>query len=76
MTTARRPLKAKGQCEWLLARLSSVRGVTALEAAKHRDITSFHRRLAELRERGHPVDRGTPFVSRNGVRLKRYRLCQ
>lgn len=74
MTTARRILKPNGQCEWLLCRLSRKQGVTALEAAKGRDITSFHRRLAELRERGHPVDYGTPFTTKNGVRLKRYRL--
>lgn len=71
---SRRPLKAGGQCDKLLAWLSRGHTVTSLQAAYKFRVTSLHRRLAELRERGHAIDYGTYFTTREGARVKRYRL--
>jgi DNA-binding IclR family transcriptional regulator len=72
--TARAPLKAGSQCSRILAQLARGGSVTSLEAFRRWNVTSLHRRLEELRERGHAIDHGTYFTTRNGVRVKRYRL--
>lgn len=71
-----RPLVAGSQCERLLAHLARGRTVTSMEAFRRFGVTSLHRRLAELRERGHAIDYGTEFKTRQGVKLKKYRLEQ
>jgi len=71
-----RPLVAGSQCERLLAHLARGKTITSYEAFRRYGITSLHRRLAELRERGHQIDYGTPFKSREGVKANKYRLQQ
>lgn len=67
-------LKAGSQNSRLLAHLSRGRTITSLEAFRRFGVTSLHRRLAELRDRGHDIDYGTAYTTREGVKVKRYRL--
>lgn len=74
MTTSRKPLQAGSQCSRLLAHMVRGGTVTSYEAFRRFRVTCLQRRLAELRERGHKVDEGTYFTTRDGARVKRYRL--
>lgn len=67
-------LKSGSQCSRLLAHLSRGRTITSLEAFRRFGVTSLHRRLAELRERGHRIDQGEFYTTRQGAKVKRYRL--
>jgi hypothetical protein len=69
-------LKAGSQNSRLLAHLSRGRTVTSMEAFRRFGVTSLHRRLEELRERGHRIDRGEFYTTKAGVRVKRYRLAK
>ena len=58
------------QCLKLLPYLRSKRGITSLEASKQLNITSFHRRLTDLKKKGcvlYPKP-----INQNGVRFNRY----
>lgn len=72
--TSRRLLKAGSQNERLLSWLARGRTVTSYEAFRRFQITSLHRRLAELRERGHPINDGEFYTTRTGARVKRYAM--
>lgn len=74
MSASRRPLKASSQCSRLLAHLARGRTITSMEAFRRFGVTSLHRRLEELRERGHRIDRGEFYTTRQGAKVKRYRL--
>jgi hypothetical protein len=75
-SNARRCLKADSQCSRLLAWLALGRTVTSMEAFRRFKVTSLHRRLAELRERGHAIDHGVFYTTREGVKVKKYKLVQ
>ncbi len=69
-----KPLKAHSQNSRLLAHLVRGKTVTSMEAFRRFGVTSLHRRLAELRERGHRIDYGREYTTREGVKCKKYRL--
>lgn len=43
------------QCNLLLQKLQRKKGITSLEAFQELGITSLHRRLSDLRERGYEI---------------------
>lgn len=67
-------LKSGSQNSRLLAHLSRGRTITSMEASRRFGVVSLQSRLSELRKRGHRIDEGEFYTTRQGVKVKRYRL--
>ena len=66
-------LKSGSQNSRLLAHLSRGRTITSMEASRRFGVVSLQSRLSELRKRGYRIE-GEFYTTRQGVKVKRYRL--